>query len=282
MQSMNEAESEQSSGNLGPALRRVFRVLVRPELAQYRPIMGLAIVLTLVAKGFSVISPVFFGNAVNGLANGADDLAIKSLILMLLVWSLSRFLAVAFPQLRDVFFAEVSQAAVRLTAVETFAHASSLSLQFHLTRRAGSLNRVIERGANAIDYLLRFLAFNIVPTIVELGLAAIVLAVRYGIRFAVVALLTVGAYTFFTLWVTEWRVKQRRAMNKADNELRAIAIDSLTNFETVKAFAAEEREAERFGDAFGVFTSYFVKIMRSLSLLNAGQEFIMGTGVFTV
>jgi len=281
MRGMSEPPKE-TNGNLGPALRRVFQVLIRPELAKYRPIMVMAILLTLLAKVFSVISPVFFGNAVNQLSDKSTQLATVSLVLMLLAWALARFLAIGFPLLRDVFFAQVSRAAVRLTAVETFSHASSLSLQFHLTRRAGSLNRVIERGADAIDYLLRFLAFNIVPTVIELVLAAVVLGARYGLWFSVIAVLTVACYTGFTLWVTEWRVKLRREMNEADNEVRARAIDSLTNFETVKAFGTEEREAKRFGDALGVYNVHFVKIMRSLSVLNAGQEFIMGTGVFTV
>ncbi len=271
-----------ADGKIGPALRRVFGLLLEPDLRKYRPIMAIAVILTLIAKLFAVISPVFFGDAVNALASQADGVAVKSMILLLAAWSLSRFLAVAFPQIRDGLFAEVSQAAVRLTAVNTFAHASSLSLQFHLTRKAGSLNRVIERGSNAIDYLLRFLAFNIVPTLIELILAAVVLAVRYGIGFSVIAVLTVGGYAAFTLWVTEWRVRQRREMNKADNDLRGRALDSLTNFETVKAFATEERESERFGEAYSVFSRQMVKVMRSLSFLNSGQEFLMGLGLFSV
>jgi len=275
-------QTSTEDGSLTPALRRVFRLLVRSELRQYRPIMAMAIALTLVAKGFSVISPVFFGDALNALVVGADDLVIKSVILMLLAWAMARFLAIGLPQIRDAFFAEVSQAASRLTAVEAFAHTNLLSLQFHLTRRAGSLNRIIERGANSIDYLLRFLAFNIVPTLIELALAALVLGVRYGVGFSVIAVATVALYVGFTLWVTEWRVRQRRAMNEADTAVRGRAVDSLTNFETVKAFATETREAERFGDALSRFNRHYVKVVQSLSVLNAGQEFIMGTGVFCI
>jgi len=282
MRANNTSSEMQNDGSIGPALKRVFALLLKPQLRKYRPIMALAVTLTLVGKLLSVISPIFFGDAVNALADKADGMVMKSIILLLLAWSLSRFLAVAFPQIRDAMFAQVSQAAVRVTAVEAFAHASSLSLQFHLTRRAGSLNRVIERGSNAIDYLLRFLAFNIVPTLVELVLAALVLAVRYGIWFSVIAVLTVAAYAGFTVWVTEWRVKQRRAMNDADNEVRGRAVDSLTNFETVKAFATEDREAARFGEALGRFSEQLIKVMRSLSFLNAGQEFLMGAGIFAV
>ena len=280
---MNQnSEDNQSEGGIGFALRRVISLLLKPELAKYRPLMVLAILLTLVAKVFSVMSPVFFGDAVNALAGDGDELVIKSLVFMLLAWSISRFLAVAFPQLRDAFFVVISLAAVRITAVEAFSHASSLSLQFHLTRKAGSLNRIIERGSNAIEFLMRFLAFNIVPTLIELIMAATVLAIRYGVWFSVVAVATVGSYTAFTLWVTELRVRQRRKMNKADNEVRGLSVDSLTNFETVKAFATEQREANRFGAALGIHNKYYTKVMRSLNLLNAGQEFLMGVGVFTI
>jgi len=278
----NQSEDAQKEGGIGFALRRVLALLLKPELAKYRPLMVLAILLTLVAKVFSVMSPVFFGDAINSLADGGGELVVRSLIFMLLAWSISRFLAVAFPQLRDTFFVVISLAAVRITAVEAFSHASSLSLQFHLTRKAGSLNRVIERGSNAIEFLMRFLAFNIVPTLIELIMAATVLAIKYGIWFSVIAVATVGSYTVFTLWITELRVKQRRKMNKADNEVRGLSVDSLTNFETVKAFATEQREANRFGVALGVYNKHYTKVMRSLYLLNTGQEFLMGAGVFTI
>ncbi|MCF6292999.1 MAG: ABC transporter ATP-binding protein/permease [Robiginitomaculum sp.] len=278
----NQSEDAQKEGGIGFALRRVLALLLKPELAKYRPLMVLAILLTLVAKVFSVMSPVFFGNAINSLADGGGELVVRSLIFMLLAWSISRFLAVAFPQLRDAFFVVISLAAVRITAVEAFSHASSLSLQFHLTRKAGSLNRIIERGSNAIEFLMRFLAFNIVPTLIELIMAATVLAIRYGVWFSVIAVATVGSYTVFTLWITELRVKQRRKMNKADNEVRGLSVDSLTNFETVKAFATEQREANRFGVALGVYNKHYIKVMRSLNLLNTGQEFLMGAGVFTI
>jgi ATP-binding cassette subfamily B protein len=184
--------------------------------------------------------------------------------------------------MRTMFFAPVSQEAQRLAAVEAFAHASNLSLQFHLTRRAGALNRMIERGAAAVDFLLRFLVFNIVPTLIELAMAASLLAVRYGTSFALIAVLTVVAYAGFTLWITEWRVKQRREMNETDSELRASVVDSLGNFETVKAFAAEDREVRKFSDNLGRFNRKYVTVGRSLSFLNAGQDLVMTTGLVAV
>ncbi len=269
---------QSSDGGIGPALVRVFRLLARDELKRQRPLMALAIIITLVAKVFSVASPVFFGEAVNVVASGAG--AVGALVGLLALWAFTRFLASALPQVRTMFFAPVSQEAQRITAVEAFEHASNLSLQFHLTRRAGALNRVIERGSGAIDFLLRFLAFNIVPTLIELILAAALLAVRYGPGFALIAVITVVAYIGFTLWVTEWRVKQRREMNEVDSNLRASVVDSLTNFETVKAFAAEAREADKFSQNFGRYNHKYIAVIRSLSVLNGGQELVMSAGVF--
>ncbi len=278
--STDEDAIASGSGSLGQALRRVFTLLGRQELKRQRPLMALAILVTLIAKGFSVASPVFFGDAVNIVATGAAQNAVQALVLLLALWALSRFAAQGLPQLRTLFFAPVSQEAQRLAAVEAFAHASNLSLQFHLTRRAGALNRVIERGAAAIDFLLRFLVFNIVPTLIELMLAAAVLALRYGPVFALIAVFTVAAYTVFTLRITEWRVRQRREMNTVDADMRASIVDSLTNFETVKAFAAEEREAKKYGQNLRRYNEKYVAVVRSLAVLNGGQEMIMSAGVF--
>ncbi len=269
-------------GGIGAAMVRVFRLLARDALKRQRPLMALAILVTLIGKVFAVASPVFFGEAVNIVAAAPVANSVGALVGLLAIWAISRFLASALPQVRTMFFAPVSQEAQRLVAVEAFEHASNLSLQFHLTRRAGALNRTIERGAGAIDFLLRFLVFNIVPTLIELAMAATLLAVRYGLAFALIAVLTVIAYAVFTLWVTELRVKQRREMNEMDSELRASVIDSLSNFETVKAFAAERREVNKFSLNFGLFNRKYVTVVRSLSALNAGQEFVMTAGLFAV
>ena len=269
-----------SDGSLGKAMRRVFTLLGRDALKRQRPLMALAIVVTLIAKVFSVAAPVFFGDAVNIVAKGAAGGAAGTLVLLLALWAFSRFAAQALPQVRTLFFAPVSQEAQRLAAVEAFAHASQLSLQFHLTRRAGALNRIIERGAAAIDFLLRFLVFNIVPTLIELMLAAAVLALRYGPVFALIAIVTVAAYGVFTLRITEWRVRQRRDMNAVDADMRASIVDSLTNFETVKAFAAEQREADKYGHNLRHFNEKYVAVVRSLAVLNGGQGLIMSAGVF--
>jgi ATP-binding cassette subfamily B protein len=269
--------------NLGTAIVRLMRILWRQDLARWRPHIVAALVVTLIAKVLAVAAPVYLGDAGNRLAEGAGGAEVAGpVILMVLAFAGARFLSNGLPYVRDAFFAAVSQDAQRVVAVEAFRHAQHLSLQFHLTRRAGALNRIIERGAAAIDYLLRFLSFNIAPTLIELGLAAAVLATRYGGGFAVAAVATVAVYFVFTVVVTEWRTRQRRELNFADTEIRAKSIDSLNNFETVKAFAAEERETARFDSALTDYNAIYVKIMRSLAGLNLGQELIMNLGLLSV
>jgi len=216
----------------------MFKVLLRPELARWRFRIALAFILTVAAKGLAVIAPVFLGDGVNKLIDGNAAAAGAGFAWFFMMFALARFASNALPAVRDGFFTAVTQDAQRLVAVDAFRHAQNLDLQFHLTRRSGALNRIIERGAAAMEYLFRFLAFNIGPTIVELAFAAIVMAVLYGLQFSVAAFATVFVYTVFTIVITEWRNKQRRAFNEADTRLRGIALDTLANFETVKAFAA--------------------------------------------
>lgn len=268
---------ETGDAGIGVSLARIGKIMARPELKRWRLIMVLALVLTLLAKVFAVYAPVFFGDAINEMTG--PDAAMAAVILLLVWWTGARILSANLPYLRDALFAPVSQEAQRLVAVEAYGHAQNLSLSFHQTRRTGALNRVIDRGVAALDYLIRFLAFNIGPTIIELALAAIVLSTRYSWLAAVVAVVTVVLYAVFTALLTNWRVEQRRKLNAADTELRALAVDSLTNFETVKAFAAETRETERYDAAMRVYNKNMVEVSRSLALLNAGQDIIMALGL---
>lgn len=281
--SSNPDEIESADGGIGLSVVRILKILARPELARWRGVMGLAVVLTLVAKVVSVAAPVFLGDAINALEVGAGaGSALTAGLWFLVLYTGGRFLSAGLPQVRDWFFSPVSQDAQRIVCVDAFGHAQNLSMAFHQTRRTGALNRIIERGAGAVDYLLRFIAFNIGPTVIELALAAGVLAVAYDVWLAVIAVVTVVAYGVFTYLMTEWRVKQRRAMNEADTELRARAIDSLTNFETVKAFAAEERETDRYDRAMQTYNTRYVEASRSLTLLNTGQELIMNAGLLAM
>lgn len=245
--------------------------------------MGMAIVLTLGAKVISVAAPLYLGQAIDALADGEGaGSALSASVMFLLMFTGGRFLSAALPQVRDWFFTPVSQDAQRIVCVDAFGHAQQLSLGFHQTRRTGALNRIIDRGAGAVDYLLRFIAFNIGPTVIELVLAAVLLATAYDPWLAVIAVVTVVSYAVFTFMMTEWRVKQRRHMNEADTELRARAIDSLTNFETVKAFAAENRETDRYDAAMQTYNGRYIEAQRSLTLLNSGQELIMNAGLLVM
>ena len=276
----NPDQIESADGGIGASVVRVLRVLARPELKRWRPIMVLAVVLTLAAKVIAVAAPLYLGRAINALDDGnAASEALSAALLFLLFFTGGRFLSAGLPQIRDWFFSPVSQDAQRIVCVDAFGHAQNLSLGFHQTRRTGALNRIIERGAGAVDYLLRFIAFNIGPTVIELVLAAGLLAVAYDVWLAVIAVVTVVGYGIFTFMMTEWRVKQRRRMNIADTELRARAVDSLNNFETVKAFAAEARETEHYDQAMQTYNKRYIEASRSLNLLNAGQEFIMNAGL---
>lgn len=265
-------------------LARMAGILRRREMARWRLRMALALALTLVSKVLAVAAPVLMGDGINKVTAGeagrvAWSDAAPAFVGFFLLFAAARFLSNGLPQARDAFFTRVTQDANRLVAVEAFAHAQRQSLQFHLTRRAGALARIIERGAAAMEFLLRFLAFNIGPTLVELALAAAVIATLYSWKLAAAAVLTIAVYTAFTVIVTEWRNALRRSMNEADTELRAITMDTLTNFETVKAFGAEAREAGRYDAALQVYNDRYVRTMQSLSVLNAGQELIMTAGL---
>jgi ATP-binding cassette subfamily B protein len=274
------SETAAKPKNFGATLARMAKILLRPSLAKWRPRMAAALGVTLASKVLAVAAPVWMGDGINRVIEGEGvRAAAPSFIGFFLLFAGARFLSNGLPQLRDAFFTRVTQDANRVIAVEAFAHAQAQSLQFHLTRRAGAINRIIERGAGAMEFLLRFLAFNIGPTAIELALAAAVMAALYSWSLALAAVATVAVYTVFTVAITEWRNKQRRAMNEADTELRAITMDTLTNFETVKAFAAEEREAARYDRAIKAYNDRFVRQAQSLALLNAGQEFIMTAGL---
>ncbi len=270
---------ESASGGLFTAFGRVLGILGDKALARWRFRMVLALALTVGAKFLSVSAPLFLGEAITLASNEDAQSAIHALIVAIALFAGARFLASAIPQLRDFFFVRVSQDAQRFLAVKSFGKAQDMSLSFHQTRRAGALNRVIERGGAALDIFLRFFVFNISPTLIELALAAGVLAVAYSPMLSVIIIITIVIYIGFTVVVTEWRARQRRVLNESDTELRGRSIDSLTNFETIKSFAAEDRETSRFDRAFRTYNDRLVETNRSLNFLNAGQELIMNAGM---
>ena len=282
-------EGPPPEGRLSEAVGRLVKILASRDMARWRIRMVIAFAVTLIAKGFAVSSPVAFGEAVNTITRtlqdgvavaGATGFAAAGGLIAL--YGLLRFASSGAPQLRDAIFAPVSQDAQRLVAVQGFAHVQSLSLGYHQTKRTGAVNRVIDRGANAVDFLLRFLVFNILPALFELLLAAAVAAVLYGWIFSLIIVTAVVAYGLVTWAMTEWRVKLRRVMNEADTEVNARAVDVMTNFETVKAFAAEDREVARFNEAKERYAGAATNSQQSLAALNAAQAAIMNGGLLGV
>ncbi|WP_300555532.1 ABC transporter ATP-binding protein/permease [Maricaulis sp.] len=284
---MSEEETQQApKGSLGTAMWRLFGLLASDDMKRWRFRMGLALGLTVIAKIFAVAAPVYFGEGINIVsAREAGETVANAATLFVfafLAYAGARFLSAGLPQLRDGLFAPVSQDAQRITQVRAFGHVQGLSLAYHQTKRTGALNRIIDRGARAVDFLMRFLIFNIAPTLLELVLAAGILSFNYGWEFAAIAVVTVIAYMSLTWTVTEWRVKIRRRMNEADNEANARAVDTLINFETVKAFAAEKRETRAYDDALTRYAGAAVRSQSSLALLNGAQAFIMNAGLLAM
>ncbi|HQR90037.1 MAG TPA: ABC transporter ATP-binding protein/permease, partial [Caulobacter sp.] len=243
--------------------------------------VALALAFTLIGKALGVLAPLLLGAAVNRLAAGQNVVTTVSWTFAGLAtgWALVRFISAAAPQARDAVFTPVAQAAQNRAAVETFAHALSLSIDFHQSKRTGSLSRVIDRGARSMDFLLRSLVFNLGPTAIELLMAAAVLAKAYDWRFAAIALLTVGVYGYITFAISDWRIGHRRALNEADAEAAGRAVDSLINYETVKSFGGEDRAVGGYKTALDVYGDAQVKATNSLTVLNTVQAAVMSLGL---
>jgi ABC-type transport system involved in Fe-S cluster assembly fused permease/ATPase subunit len=267
-----------SSGNQLRTLRRLAPYLwPRGERALHVRVV-LAVLLLVAAKLTNVYIPVLLRDAVDSLS-GDTAQAIALPLGVLLAYGAARIGALAFGELRDAVFARVSQHAVRQVALQTFRHLHRLALRFHLERQTGGLSRAIERGTNGIQFLLSFILFNVLPTLLEIGLVCGILWALFDIRFAAVTLVSVLGYIAFTLLVTEWRTRFRRAMNEADSAANTKAIDSLLNYETVKYFGNEEHEAARYDAGLRHYQEAAVKSRTSLSALNIGQAAIISIGL---
>ncbi len=240
-----------------------------------------ALIATVAGQLATVAAPLFIEEAVNRLSAGGSLGEQAGVLAMGLVigYGLVRLIGAALPQLREVWFTKVGQAATRSVAVETFAHLHELSLRFHLERRTGGLSRIIERGVKSIDFLFRFLLFNIGPTLVQLAIIAVLFGTRYASAFAGIAIATVAAYFLFTLTSTEWRLKFRREMNSLDTSANTHAVDALLNYETVKYFTNEAYERERYDGAMKSYQDAAVRSNLSLAAVNLGQAVIMNVGL---
>jgi ATP-binding cassette, subfamily B, heavy metal transporter len=248
-----------------------------PYLLEYRGRVLLALGFLLMAKLANVAVPLVMKSIVDSL--GQDKALLALPVMLLVAYGLLRLCTTLFGELRDLVFAKVTQHAIRRIALQVFRYLHGLSLRFHLERQTGGVSRDIERGTRAIESLLRFMLFSIVPTILEIGLVAGILLVKYDIWFTVITVGTLIAYVALTVSVTEWRTKFRRTMNEMDSKANTRAIDSLINYETVKYFGNEEFEARRYDENLQKWEKASVSSQTSLTGLNAGQSAIIAIGV---
>ena len=279
------ADMPEKSASGRATLRRVIPYLW-PDGQAWVKRRGVAALLLLVgAKIIGFSTPYLYKLAVDRLGGpapeGAQMLALGAIGLTV-AYGVARLGAVLGNEMRDAVFVRVGQRALRALALETFTHIHRLSLRYHITRKTGGLSRIIERGVKGVDFLLRFLLFSIGPLTLELALVSLFFALYFGWAYMVVVVLTIYLYVTYTFKITEWRVKIRRQMNDQDSDANQKAIDSLLNFETVKYFNAEAREAQRYDGAMAAYEGLAVKTGYSLSLLNAGQSFIITSGLVGV
>ncbi|MDX1422212.1 MAG: ABC transporter ATP-binding protein/permease, partial [Kiloniellales bacterium] len=239
----------------------------------------IALGLLVAAKLTTVYVPIILRDAVDALSLPAGEIALALPIALLLAYGAARILARAFAEVRDAVFAKVAQHAIREVALQTFRHLHALSLRFHLERQTGGLSRVIERGTKGIEFLLSFVLFNVLPTLLEIVLVAGILWTLFDWRFTAITVVTIVAYVWFTFAATERRIRYRREMNKADTEANTKAVDSLLNYETVKYFGNEGHEARRFDLALADYQKAAVRTRTSLSMLNSGQVAIVSLGM---
>jgi ATP-binding cassette subfamily B protein len=274
------AEAERKS-----ALRTILRVapyLWPKNRYDFRIRVILALVLLVLAKIVINFAPFLYRDAVNALTETGHSPFLLGAVGMTIAYGGSRILSRGFEQLRDVVFAVVAQRAFRNLALETFRHIHKLSLRYHISRKTGALSRVIERGVKGLEFLLRFLLFSVGPLVLELLIIAGIMLFWFDYLYLAVIIVMIAAYVWFTFKVTEWRVKIRKFMNDQDTDANQKAIDSLLNYETVKYFSAEEREANRYDGAIKQYERAALTTAYSLAFLNFGQSLIITAGLIIV
>ena len=241
----------------------------------------LALFSMILAKIASVYTPLILGDAVDSLTNLSSGLNLLLYIPIALIisYGVVRIASFAFGEIRDALFSKVSQNAIRRVSLKIFKHLHYLSLDFHLSRQTGGLNRYIDRGTKGIDFLLRYVLFNVVPTFIELMLVIGILFALYGYEYALITLVTISIYIVLTFTITQWRIQFRKDMNKADNDASTKMIDSLLNFETVKYFNNEKHEFNRLDESLEKYEYSANKNRMSLSLLNVSQTLVIMTGI---
>jgi ATP-binding cassette subfamily B protein len=244
-----------------------------------------AVVLVLAGKAAVLVMPFAYKAIIDRMSGPAVAFGVVAMLVV--AYAAARFAGVLADNLRNALFEKVGQDAARRLSGRVFRHIHDLSLRFHLERRTGSLTKIVERGTKSIDMMLYFLLFNIAPTAIELIAICAIFFVKFGAGLVAATVTMVAIYIAFTRMVTDWRAQIQRDMNEVDNKAIGRAVDSLLNYETVKYFGAEEREAKRYDEAIGAFTKAAVRNETSLAWLNIGQSFITnlmmaGAMAFTV
>ena len=240
-----------------------------------------ALTFLFLAKMTNVFIPIILGKSVdslNALSNKPDYIILTSIVLII-SYGITRIVTFAFGEIKDALFSKVSQHAIRQVALTVFKHLLNLSLSFHLDRYTGALSRFIDRGTKGVEFLLRFVIFNILPTLIEVLLVSLILWILYGFWYGVITFSTISIYTYLTFKITNWRLKFRRDMNSADNSVSTKIVDSLINYETVKYFNNENHEFNRLNLSLKNYEKAANKNRESLSLLNISQIFVIMIGI---
>jgi ATP-binding cassette subfamily B protein len=262
------------------ALKSLAPYLWPRDSFELRTRVVLAVGFLLAGKLVNIYVPLLYKHAVDALS--PSNAAIVVPIALIVAYGAARVMSQGFNELRNAVFAKVSQRAIRQLALRAFRHVHALSLRYHLERRTGGLSRAIERGTAGIDFLLSFMLFNVVPTLLEILLVCAILWRLFNWTFAAVTLATIVLYIGFTFSITDWRVRFRREMNERNSEANTKAVDGMLNFETVKYFANEEHEAQRYNAALQAYERAAVRSETTLTLLNLGQGTIMASGLVTI
>ena len=285
---MTETSAKEQQNSWGDedqlrTIKRLLPYLWPRDKPLYQLFVVLAIFMLVAANIATVLVPLILGWAVDALSIPAGVSKVIVLPLGLIIaYGAARVATQLFGEMRDTLFAPVGQLAIRRVALKTFEHMHALSLRFHLDRQTGGLSRVIERGVKGIDFLLNFMLFNILPTLMQILIVCTILWTSFDWRYAVTTLVALASYIFFTIIMTEWRLKYRREMNKQDTEANTKAIDSLLNYETVKYFGNEAHEAKRYDRSLASYQRAAVDARLSLTWLNVGQAAIIATGATVV
>ena len=271
--------TSQPLNNTNRADWHTLRSLV-PYLLEFKWRVIVAMTMLIFSKLANVSVPLVLKEIIDAMDKTKSVLAVP--VFLIVGYGVLRLFSTLFGELRDAVFANVTQRAIRRVALKVFEHLHSLSLRFHLERQTGGVSRDIERGTRGIGFLLNFTLFNILPTLLEIGLVAAILLKKYSVWFAIITFITLVIYIALTLFITEWRMVVRRTMNDLDSKANTRAIDSLLNYETVKYFGNEQYEANRYDHHMERWEAAAVRNQTSLALLNSVQSVVIAIGITTL